>query len=32
MADPIHQFELKTIASLGKIGGSDIAFTNSSLY
>lgn len=32
MADPIHQFELKTIASLGKIGGSEIAFTNSSLY
>ena len=32
MADPIHQFELKTIATLGKIGGSQIAFTNSSLY
>jgi F-type H+-transporting ATPase subunit a len=32
MADPIHQFELKTIASLGKIGGSELAFTNSSLY
>jgi F-type H+-transporting ATPase subunit a len=32
MADPIHQFELKTIATLGKIGGTEIAFTQSSLY
>src|SRR4051794_19107398 len=32
MADPIHQFELKTIHSLGKIGGTEIAFTQSSLY
>ena len=32
MADPIHQFELKTIQSLGKIGGMEIAFTNSALF
>ncbi len=33
MADPIHQFELKTIgAPLFKIGGSDIVLTNSALF
>ena len=31
MADPISQFQLKPIVSLGRIGGSEIAFTNSSL-
>lgn len=32
MADPIHQFEIKNIVSLGHIGGQEIAFTNSALY
>ena len=32
MADPIEQFQIKTIATLGRIGGQDIAFTNSGLY
>ena len=32
MADPIHQFEIQNIVTLGKIGGHEIAFTNSSLY
>jgi len=32
MADPIHQFQIKEIFSLGQIGGHDIAFTNSSAY
>jgi F-type H+-transporting ATPase subunit a len=32
MADPIHQFELKPIVSLGHIGGSEIVFTQSALY
>jgi F-type H+-transporting ATPase subunit a len=32
MADPIHQFEIKKFATLGNIGGHEIAFTNSSLY
>ncbi len=32
MADPIHQFELKPIFSLGRIGGSEIVFTNASLF
>ena len=32
MADPIHQFEIKKIATLGHIGGHEIAFTNSSLF
>jgi F-type H+-transporting ATPase subunit a len=32
MAGPIEQFEIKTIATLGKIGGHEIAFTNSALY
>ncbi len=32
MAGPIEQFEIKTIATLGKIGGHEIAFTNSALW
>src|ERR1700742_3505758 len=32
MADPIHQFEIHNIATLGHIGGQEIAFTNSALY
>ncbi len=32
MADPIHQFEIHKIFSLGHIGGHEIAFTNSSAY
>jgi F-type H+-transporting ATPase subunit a len=32
MAGPIEQFEIKTIATLGRIGGQEIAFTNSALY
>jgi F-type H+-transporting ATPase subunit a len=32
MADPIQQFEIKKIATLGQIGGHEIAFTNSSLF
>ena len=32
MADPIHQFEIHKIFSLGTYGGHEIAFTNSSLY
>lgn len=32
MADPIHQFQIQKIATLGHIGGHEIAFTNSSLY
>jgi F-type H+-transporting ATPase subunit a len=32
MASPIEQFEIKPIVSLGKIGGSEIAFTNSALF
>jgi F-type H+-transporting ATPase subunit a len=32
MADPIHQFEIKHIVSLGHIGGHEIAFTNSALF
>jgi F-type H+-transporting ATPase subunit a len=32
MADPIHQFEIHNIVTLGNIGGHEIAFTNSSLY
>jgi F-type H+-transporting ATPase subunit a len=31
-ADPIHQFEIHKIFSLGMFGGHEIAFTNSSLY
>jgi F-type H+-transporting ATPase subunit a len=32
MAGPIEQFEIKTIAKLGTIGGQEIAFTNSALF
>ncbi len=32
MADPIHQFQINKIATLGQIGGHEIAFTNSSLF
>src|SRR5215212_2132422 len=32
MADPIHQFEINKIFTVGHIGGHEIAFTNSSLY
>jgi F-type H+-transporting ATPase subunit a len=32
MADPIHQFELKPIVSLGHVGGTEIVFTQSALY
>jgi F-type H+-transporting ATPase subunit a len=32
MADPIAQFQIKKIATLGHVGGQEIAFTNSSLY
>jgi F-type H+-transporting ATPase subunit a len=32
MASPIEQFEIKPIVPLGKIGGSEIAFTNSALF
>ena len=30
--DPIHQFEIKNFFTLLRIGGHDIAFTNSALY
>jgi F-type H+-transporting ATPase subunit a len=32
MADPIHQFEIHPIVTLGHIGGHEIAFTNSALF
>jgi len=32
MASPLDQFEIKPIVSLGRIGNSEIAFTNSSLF
>lgn len=32
MADPIHQFQIQKIFSLGHIGNTEIAFTNSSAY
>jgi len=32
MADPIHQFEINKIFTLGHIGGHEIAFTNSVLF
>lgn len=32
MADPIHQFEITRLFPIGKIGGQQIDFTNSSLY
>ena len=31
-ADPIHQFEINKLFTLGHIGGQEIAFTNSSAY
>jgi len=31
-ADPIHQFQINKIFTVGHIGGQEIAFTNSSLY
>jgi F-type H+-transporting ATPase subunit a len=32
MADPIHQFEIHNIVTLGNIGGHEITFTNSALF
>jgi len=32
MADPIHQFQISKIYTLGTIGGHEIAFTNSALF
>src|SRR5262245_4616343 len=32
MADPIHQFEITKLVTLGHIGGQEIAFTNSALF
>jgi len=32
MGDPIHQFQLKSLFSLGHIGPYEIAFTNSALF
>lgn len=32
MADPIHQFEIKKLFTIGNIGGHEIAFTNSALF
>ena len=32
MADPIHQFEINKIFTIGTVGGHEIAFTNSSLF
>src|SRR5213075_2071399 len=31
-ADPIHQFQINKIFTIGHIGGQEIAFTNSSLF
>ena len=31
-ADPIHQFEITKLFTIGHIGGQEIAFTNSSAY
>jgi F-type H+-transporting ATPase subunit a len=31
-ADPIHQFQIKKILTLGEIGGAEIAFTNSAAF
>jgi F-type H+-transporting ATPase subunit a len=31
-ADPIHQFQITNIFALGKVGGQEIAFTNSALF
>src|SRR5215217_2383155 len=30
--DPIHQFQIKNILTFGRIGGVDIALTNSALF
>jgi F-type H+-transporting ATPase subunit a len=30
--DPIHQFEIKTLFPIARIGGTEIAFTNSALF
>jgi F-type H+-transporting ATPase subunit a len=32
MADPIHQFQITKLFTVGHIGGHEIAFTNSALY
>src|SRR4051812_7414625 len=32
MADPIHQFQINKIHTLGTIGGHEIAFTNSAVF
>jgi F-type H+-transporting ATPase subunit a len=32
MADPIHQFEIKNLVSLGQLFGHEIAITNSAVY
>ena len=32
MADPIHQFQIKNLLSLGTVGGHEIAVTNSALF
>src|SRR5581483_3795811 len=31
-ADPIHQFQINKLFTIGHIGGQEIAFTNSSLF
>src|ERR1700731_1887704 len=31
-ADPIHQFQITKLFTIGRIGGQEIAFTNSSAY
>ena len=31
-ADPIHQFQINKLFTIGHIGGQEIAFTNSSAY
>ena len=31
-ADPIHQFQITKLFTIGHIGGQEIAFTNSSAY
>ena len=30
--DPIHQFQITKLVTIGHIGGQEIAFTNSSAY
>lgn len=32
MADPLHQFQIKNIVTLGNAGGHEIALTNSAIY